>query len=189
MKLIKLVATAVVLVTTQLSAYSQMNCGFDQFLNKKQQDPAYRKAMAEQEAAISRYIAAHKQQPAARGNGTSNTLYTMPIVVHVLNAGEPIGSQNNPDDAQLLEAVDYLNACFNGTYPGIQGAGDMQIQFVMARRDPLCQPTNGIDRVNAAYIPLYAEHGLSLAPLTRKILKPSGQSLNGLLPIILIFMW
>ena len=55
--------------------------------------------------------------------------YTIPVVVHVINTGGAIGTIYNPTDAQILGAIAYLNAVYNGTEPGTQGAGDLQIQF------------------------------------------------------------
>jgi hypothetical protein len=65
-----------------------------------------------------------------------------------------------------MGAIDYLNQVFNGTYPGIEGAGDIQIQFVMAKRDPNCNPTNGIVRVDGSSISGYTAGGVRVSTST-----------------------
>ncbi|HMH24610.1 MAG TPA: M43 family zinc metalloprotease [Puia sp.] len=86
--------------------------------------------------------------------------YTIPVVVHVMHTGGAVGSMYNPDDAQILGAIDYLNKVYNGTWPGTVGAGDLQIQFVLAKRDPNCNPTNGINRVDGSGVPGYVSGGV-----------------------------
>lgn len=88
-------------------------------------------------------------------------LYTIPVAVHVIHTGGPVGSIYNPADAQIKGALDYLNAVYNGSYPGTQGVGDLQIQFVLAQRDPNCNPTNGINRVDGSGIAGYSSGGVN----------------------------
>ncbi|HYH16004.1 MAG TPA: M43 family zinc metalloprotease, partial [Flavisolibacter sp.] len=49
---------------------------------------------------------------------------------------------------------------YAGTFPGAEGVGDMQIQFALANRDPNCNSTNGINRVNGVSIPEYVANGV-----------------------------
>ena len=84
--------------------------------------------------------------------------YTLPVIVHVINNGEAIGSGTNISQAQVQSQLDVLNEDYRKLNP--DGAltpaafqpvrGDAQIQFVAARIDPsgntLAEP--GIDRVN-----------------------------------------
>ncbi|MCX7551537.1 M43 family zinc metalloprotease [Xanthomarina sp. F2636L] len=77
---------------------------------------------------------------------------SIPLVVHVLHNGEPIGTGANISDAQVLSQVTVMNQDFRmivGT-PGESTAGgvDVEVEFVMAQRTPDGCPTNGINRVN-----------------------------------------
>ncbi|HEY4064837.1 MAG TPA: zinc-dependent metalloprotease [Puia sp.] len=104
--------------------------------------------------------------PATTGSGSSapvtlGALYTIPVVVHVMHTGGAVGTIYNPTDAQILGAIAYLNAVYNGTYPGTAGAGDLGIQFVLAQRDPGCNPTNGIIRVDASGVTNYTTGGVN----------------------------
>jgi len=95
--------------------------------------------------------------------GTLGTaLYTIPVVVHVIHTGAALGTIYNPTDAQIQATIVYLNQVYNGSYPGTQGAGDLQIQFVLAQRDPNCNPTNGINHVDGSGIPGYNAGGVNV---------------------------
>lgn len=77
----------------------------------------------------------------------------IPLVVHVLHNGEPIGSGPNITDAQVMSQVTVMNQDFRrmvGT-PGFNNhadGADVEVEFVMAQRTPDGCPTNGINRVN-----------------------------------------
>ncbi|WP_191858234.1 M43 family zinc metalloprotease [Hanstruepera ponticola] len=76
----------------------------------------------------------------------------IPLVVHVLHNGEPLGTGANISDAQVISQVTVMNEDFRmmmGT-PGESTAGgvDVEVEFVMAQRTPDGCPTNGINRVN-----------------------------------------
>ncbi len=90
-------------------------------------------------------------------------VYNIPVVVHVVHRGSPIGVNENISDAQILSAIDAMNDDFRkvaGT-PGDGNGVDTFIQFEMAKRTPNDEPTNGIVRVNGNVVPGYAEHGIS----------------------------
>lgn len=88
----------------------------------------------------------------ARNSGSKMPLVTIPVVIHVLHNGEPIGTGPNLSDEQLLSQITVLNEDFRnmaGT-PGQSTAGgvDVEVNFVMAQQTPSGCPTNGINRVN-----------------------------------------
>ena len=87
-------------------------------------------------------------------NGTrTSAVITIPIVVHVLHNGEPMGSAPNISDAQALSQVQVMNEDFRrilnspgyNTHP--DGA-DLELEFAPAQTDPNGQPTNGVNHVN-----------------------------------------
>lgn len=86
----------------------------------------------------------------ARNNNM--VLVTIPLVIHVLHNGEPIGTGANISDAQVLSQVTVMNEDFRmmaGT-PGQSTVGgvDVEVNFVMAQQTPDGCPTTGINRVN-----------------------------------------
>jgi len=93
-------------------------------------DAVYRQNILRYEANLRSYI---QQQGAIRQLKLPKTLsgppYNIPLVVHVVSTGAAVGTIYNPSDAQIQATINYLNQVYNGTYPGTQGAGDLQIQF------------------------------------------------------------
>jgi hypothetical protein len=140
-----------------LPVFSQPICGTDRLHEQlMKDDPVYRKNRLLQEENVKQYLEAHKNQIGQKVQAT----VTIPVVVHVIHTGGAIGTIYNPTDAQILGAIDYLNQVFNGTLPGLAGVGDMEIQFAMAQRDPNCNPTNGINRVNGSGVTNYTALGM-----------------------------
>ncbi|MGB4847856.1 MAG: hypothetical protein WBP41_08055, partial [Saprospiraceae bacterium] len=96
-------------------------------------------------------------------NGSRSSLppqYTIPVVVHVIHLGEPIGTGSNISDAQINDAINGLNARFANTI----GAGlNIEINFCLATRSPEGCPTTGINRVNGSGVPNYTANGISVS--------------------------
>lgn len=86
------------------------------------------------------------------------TVHTIPIVVHVIHHGEPIGSGANLSKARIEGQLRILNDDFrrragtrgHNTHPD---GGDTKIEFVLARVAPDGSPTDGIVRVDATKAP------------------------------------
>lgn len=147
----------------QFIAYSQFRCGFDEMHTRRMKsDPAYRARVQATEKSVQNYLRKNKQRLSARTMGTTAALYTIPVVVHVIHTGGAVGTIYNPSDAQIQGAINYMNQIYNGSYPGSEGVGDMQIQFALAVRDPNCSPTTGINRVDGSALPNYASYGIKL---------------------------
>lgn len=78
----------------------------------------------------------------------------IPVVVHIIHNDEPIGSGLNIPDAQIHSQIAVINKDFRrentdaNQTPAefLSVAGNMDIQFVLAKRDPEGLPTNGIVR-------------------------------------------
>ena len=126
-------------------------CGFDKMNQTKMSDPAYRQLVEEHNLMISKEI----------NKGQAKTGLVIPVVVHVLHKGEPIGVGSNISDAQILSAISNLNAVYSNTF-GTMPSIDMGVQFVMAARDPNCLATNGILRVDASDVTGYTASGCQL---------------------------
>ncbi|HEY0653799.1 MAG TPA: choice-of-anchor J domain-containing protein [Chryseosolibacter sp.] len=84
--------------------------------------------------------------------------YKIPVVVHIIHNGEPIGSGTNISDEQVLSQIEVLNEDFRRLNSDASQtpsqftsvAGSMDIEFVLAKRDPEGLATNGIVRVQGA---------------------------------------
>ncbi len=86
-----------------------------------------------------------------------SNVITIPVVVHVLHRGEPIGTGTNLSDQRIIGQIDSLTADFRRLNADTVNtplafkpiAADVEINFVLARQDPLGKHTNGIVRINA----------------------------------------
>jgi hypothetical protein len=156
------------------SSVAQVSCGFDSINHRLlSADPQYAYELEKTNAFVENYIQAHPQL--SNKNYRVQNTYTIPLVVHVLHTGGAVGTQYNPSDVQIFKAIDYLNQVYNGTYPGTtKGAGDLQIQFVLASRTPAGLCTNGIDRVDASSLPGYTQYGVRY----NKALGPPDQTIK-----------
>lgn len=113
-------------------------------------DPSYRAA---REAVNAKVRATVERAKTSRSGGVSRgTVYTIPIVVHVMHEGEPVGTGTNISDAQIFSCIDALIRDFrrNGDDGGIAQSGplgiDAEIEFCFAKKDPMGNPTSGITR-------------------------------------------
>ena len=87
---------------------------------------------------------------------TSSATYTIPVVIHIIHNGEPIGTGTNISDIQALSQITRLNEDFrkmnadtlNSTHPYYAIQADCEIEFCLAVRDPDGNPTTGILRYN-----------------------------------------
>ena len=85
--------------------------------------------------------------------------FYIPIVVHVVHLGEPVGTGSNISDAQVKSGIDQLNAGFSNA---AGGGVDVKVQFRLAKLDPNCTPTDGIVRVNGSGVSGYSSAGVSV---------------------------
>ncbi len=85
-------------------------------------------------------------------------VYQVPVVVHVLHNGENIGSGSNLSRDRIVEQIDSLNVDFrrlnadakNTPTRFLPVAADIEIEFVLAKQDPLGNPSDGIVRIDAS---------------------------------------
>jgi hypothetical protein len=157
----KFIAAIILLLTGLPTTWAQQLCGTDDIHHQLlKQDPTYKARVQKNDEYTLEFIKTHPLQPVQ--NDAATALYTIPVVVHVVHTGGAVGSLYNPSDAQIESAITYLNQVYDGTAVGMTGGvGDIQIQFVLAKRDPNCNPTNGIDRVNASGNASYVANGVN----------------------------
>lgn len=141
------------------SAQSQERCGFDIIHQKRMNtDPVYKAGIEEEKVRIRKYVNEHKNDLL---NRPTAALFTIPVVVHVIHTGGAVGTTYNPSVAQIQSAINYLNQVYEGTLPGIEGVGEIQINFVLATRDPNCNPSSGITRTDGSGITDYTALGVN----------------------------
>ncbi len=93
-----------------------------------------------------------RAQRMASPNNTTEII-TIPVVIHIIHNGEPIGTAPNITDAQAMSQITVMNEDYRrlmgsrgyNTHP--DGA-DVEVEFCLASTDPDGNPTNGIDRQN-----------------------------------------
>ncbi len=101
-------------------------------------------------------------------------VYTLPVVVHVVHNGEPVGAGTNLSDERIAAQIRILNEDFRRK-PGTPGfnddpvGADARIEFVLASRAPGGAPTSGVRRIDASatanpvpqndLFPYYAHYG------------------------------
>ncbi|MEP6674023.1 MAG: M43 family zinc metalloprotease [Ferruginibacter sp.] len=90
----------------------------------------------------------------------ADSIYTLPVVVHVIHTGTAIGAPDNPTDASIIAMISNLNNAWRKNGASFGGV-DMKIQFQLATRSPSCGSTNGINRVNGSSVPNYASGGIT----------------------------
>ncbi|WKZ61081.1 MAG: M43 family zinc metalloprotease [Cyclobacteriaceae bacterium] len=118
----------------------QSDAQFEQWLKQKRD---LQKRMLQQQGET------HRQQ---------DEPYQIPVVVHVIHNGEPVGTGTNISDAQIFSQLDVINNDFkrlntdasNTPAEFLPVAGSMDIEFVLAKSDPNGLCTNGIVRVQGS---------------------------------------
>lgn len=151
-------------------AFSQNNegveeCGFDKIhQDLLSQDVQYSQDVqkADQEWIRQQQLRAQNANRTIIDN--QDTIYEIPVVIHVLHAGAAVGGRYNPGNLILTEWIDYLNDVYAATYPGFltepNGGTHVPIRFVLADYDPDCKPTTGINRVDMSSNAAYVEYGI-----------------------------
>ena len=120
-------------------------CGTDFIHNTRMQnDSVYR----------NQFLLFESQVDARNDNQASSELksliYTIPVVVHVIHLGEPIGTGSNISDLQIQQAIAGLNDRFRN----VNGLGvDVELEFCLASKDPNGKSTNGMNRVDGSTVP------------------------------------
>ncbi len=94
----------------------------------------------------------------AQGSAKAQTIYTFPVIVHVIHSGQAVGVTRNISDAQINSQITVLNNDFRKLNADISNvpatwtsvAADCEINFCMAQKSPtgalLSSP--GIERID-----------------------------------------
>ena len=128
-----------------------ITCVTDEYEEFLQEQNPKRKTPAEFEAWLQPLVENYKSMQSV--SSESNGIITIPVVVHVIHSGQPVGTAPNITDAQVQSQITVLNNDFRrlaGT-PGFNTnpvGADIQVQFALAKVDPNGNPTNGIEHIN-----------------------------------------
>ncbi len=135
------------------SAQNKSECGTDALHNHKMAtDTVYAQRMHDFDA----------NTYASRQATAVNGVHVIPVVVHVMHKGEPLGTGVNITDEQIRQQIKSINERFRkvtGTAGDGNGA-DVTIEFALAVRDPDGNCTSGITRTNMSNIALYMNSGV-----------------------------
>jgi hypothetical protein len=132
---------------------AQERCGTVEYMNTLRQEGKIMQTDAEFESWLARRI--QERQGGEQLQRTQSDTYQIPVVVHIIHNGEPVGVGTNISDAQIHSQIAVLNRDFNRQNADANQtpaafatvAGSMNIEFVLAKRDPNGLPTTGINRV------------------------------------------
>lgn len=120
--------------------------------NRMQTDSTYRKQILKLESNVEANTQNHANI------NLKSTLYTIPVVVHVMHIGEPIGTGSNISEIQIQQAIAGLNDRFRN----VNGLGvDVELEFCLASIDPNGNSTNGINRVDGSGVANYSANGIT----------------------------
>jgi len=84
--------------------------------------------------------------------------YYIPVVFHIIHAGEPLGVGSNISDVDIYNALGRLNNDFKNNHND-PSSGNTNIQFVLATKDPNGSCSTGINRINYESNSTYVQYG------------------------------
>jgi hypothetical protein len=146
--------TLSLLITLSHSLIAQEKCGLPAYMQLLQKQHPH---MAD-EGEFEQWIQA-RQVRRRKASGSQHkeeqTIYQIPVVVHVIHNGEIEGEGSNISESQILSQLETLNQDFrmrnesqiNQLPESFRAlAADTRIEFVLARQDPEGLPTSAITR-------------------------------------------
>ena len=131
------------------------NCATDEYNAQLLENNSRMMGSDAYENMIAPKIAQIKEQIANNPNRALQ--FTIPVVVHVIHNGEPIGVGANISDAQVISQIQVLNEDFRrmiGTrgFNSDPNGADVEVEFCLAKQTPDGCVTNGIDRIDMSAV-------------------------------------
>lgn len=129
---------------------AQTRCGYDQQMSAQEKaDPG---STMRFERWLSKKM--KKTLTTSPTQRISEVVYTLPIVVHIIHRGGPMGTNSNLSNEKIMEQLRMINEDFNRQNKDatrtpsefLPVAASCQIAFVLATQDPYGLPTSGITR-------------------------------------------
>ncbi|HPM29476.1 MAG TPA: choice-of-anchor J domain-containing protein [Chryseolinea sp.] len=150
MRIIAILALLPVFIFTTETSVAQDRCGTVEYTQKlKNQN-----LLKENETTFENWILKNKSKTKKVGPLRTKATYQVPIVVHVIHNGEAIGIGTNISDAQIFSQLAVLNKDYqrlnadasNTPAEFLPVAGNFDVEFVLAKRNPEGLATTGIVR-------------------------------------------
>jgi len=109
----------------------KMKCAASDFLNQALLNDTINEKLNTYENVISNYISTHFHAKQMWNE------FTIPVVVNVINLGEPVGTGTNISDLQIISQIDALNRDFSNSASSInQYASNTHVHFCLAQIPP-----------------------------------------------------
>ncbi len=151
MKTILFILTFGAFSIIKINAQTIEKCATDYFAKKSRlENPQYLNAEIALENRIAEFLKNNKFSK------QTSSVFTIPVVVHIIHSGEAIGTGSNISDAQIYSQLNVLNNDFRkrnsdsllSSHPFSIKTADCEIEFCLANQDPYGNSTNGIIRFN-----------------------------------------
>lgn len=162
-------------------AYSQALCGFDDIHQAlMSSNPTYAQGVNQLNTNIANWLAT-QPNPNSLITVTSSgdTIYEVPLVVHVMHTGGSVGTIYNPTDTRIQNTIDYVNKTFEASWPSYpdpnNGGTKFPFRFKLAQRSPNCTATTGITRMNVLAVNGYNASGYDYGQYGVRRSNPPGQ--------------
>lgn len=132
-----------------LSANNHERCGTVQYENYLKSIDPNRMSEQQFEEWLAPLIKEHESKKTMRG---TTAVYNIPVVIHIVHDGDCLGTGENITDAQAISQLTVMNQDYRkmaGTRGGANSTGlaqDIEINFLLAKRDPVGNPSNGVLR-------------------------------------------
>jgi hypothetical protein len=149
---------ALLLMGNVYSAWSQERCGILAYEAQLNKNNTKRENTDRFESWMQQLYKKSAGKLRTLGENETQSTYVIPVVVHVVHNGEPVGTGINISDAQIASQIAVLNNDFKrlnadrvntpSTFQSVVGSFD--VEFVLAKSDPDCQATTGIRRVRGS---------------------------------------
>lgn len=154
MRILRPALTVFLLTLLGTGLFAQKRCATVEYQKINRETGKVFETNEQFEKALAEKINARKKDPLNKL--TTGAPYRIAVVVHVIHNGEEVGVGRNIPDEQVFSQIDVLNKDFNrlntdaGNTPAqfLSAAGNLNIEFVMAKQDPNGNCTNGIVRVD-----------------------------------------
>lgn len=141
-------------------------CGFDKIYQKQlREDPLFKMGVENANQQWAAYSRSLRESGRKFSVMDDDEVYEIPVVVHILHPGTQLGTNFNPTDQTVIDWINYLNQVYAAEYPDylpVNGGGvKMPVKFILAKWDPNCQATSGIDRVDMSANFKYVNYGVN----------------------------
>lgn len=149
---IRFVLATCLLLNATAGWTQQQRCATEEYTAQRLQRNQKLERTPQFEQWITQRIAEKKIQ--SNRESSTQAVYQIPVVVHIIHNGEPVGTGTNISEAQVLSQIQVLNKDFQrfntdaSSTPSefLPVAAALDIEFVLAKQDPFGSATNGILR-------------------------------------------